>query len=545
MRPPVPPTWIDLAASSSRCARTIPIARSPSGPGTTNVPRAAERRVVLGDLVALGQVGIEVVLAVEDRVRRDLAAEREAELHGPVHGLAVEHGQRAGMREADRAGARVRLGAPLVRAAAEHLRARLQLHVDLEADDGFPGHCEPPGDEVEAERGLERMADLEEAVLGELRAEDLQADGEPVRQAARNREPRQPGHVRRDREHVREVHGQRVLGLLPEAERHRRRRRAEEHVEVLEGGGELVLDHRPHLLRLAVVGVVVAGRERVGAEHDAALGLLAEALPAGALVQLGEVALDVGAQAVAHAVVAGQVRARLRGSDEVVAGHPVLDRARQRRLADLGAELLGQADRGVHRLGDAGLDALGLVQLLRDADADALEVLARGQRDRLGQLDRGRVLRVVAGDDLVEPGVVADGLRHRTDLVEARREGDDPVAADRSVGGPQADDPAQRGGLLDRAARVGAERPRRQAAGDRGRRAARRAAGNALGIPRVLRRARRRSSRSRSPSRTRPGSSCRAAAGLRPSRARPRWSRTPGCSPRGSSRRPSSGRPSS
>ena len=111
-----------------------------------------------------------------------------------------------------------------------------------------------------------------------------------------------------------------------------------------------------------------------------------------------------------------------------------------------------------------------------------------GQRDRLGQLDRGRVAGIAAGDDLVEPGVVADGLRHRADLVEARREGDDPVPADRAVGGPQADDPAERGGLLDRAAGVGAERPRRQPAGDRGRGAAGRAAGDALGIPRVLRR---------------------------------------------------------
>ena len=38
----------------------------------------AVRNVVLADLVALRQVGIEVVLAVEDRPRRDLAAERDA-----------------------------------------------------------------------------------------------------------------------------------------------------------------------------------------------------------------------------------------------------------------------------------------------------------------------------------------------------------------------------------------------------------------------------------------------------------------------------------
>ena len=87
----------------------------------------------------------------------------------------------------------------------------------------------------------------------------------------------------------------------------------------LERGGVLLRDHRAHLLRLAVVRVVVAGRERVRAEHDAALRLGAEALPARARVERGEVAVACGAVAVADAVVAGEVRARLGRRDEVVA----------------------------------------------------------------------------------------------------------------------------------------------------------------------------------------------------------------------------------
>ena len=53
---------------------------------------------------------------------------------------------------------------------------------------------------------------------------------------------------------------------------------ADQHVEPLEGVVEVALDERAHLLRLQVVGVVVAGGERVRAEHDAALDLGAEAL---------------------------------------------------------------------------------------------------------------------------------------------------------------------------------------------------------------------------------------------------------------------------
>src|SRR5438477_12268349 len=73
----------------------------------------AQRRFVLADLVALRQVGIEVVLAGEDRVPGDLAAEGETELDRVLDRARVRHGQGAWMREADRARARVLLRAVL------------------------------------------------------------------------------------------------------------------------------------------------------------------------------------------------------------------------------------------------------------------------------------------------------------------------------------------------------------------------------------------------------------------------------------------------
>ena len=100
----------------------------------------AERLVVLGDLVALRQVGIEVVLAVEDRVLDDAAAERVAEEDRHLDRAPVWHGQRAGVRETDGARARVLGREVLELAAAEHLRPRLQVDVDLEADDRLPIH---------------------------------------------------------------------------------------------------------------------------------------------------------------------------------------------------------------------------------------------------------------------------------------------------------------------------------------------------------------------------------------------------------------------
>src|SRR5262249_11892462 len=78
-------------------------------------------------------------LAGEDRVLGDLAVEREPELDGPLDRAAIHHGQRAGEAEAHGTRLRVLPRPESDRAAAEHLRPRLQLHVDLESSDRLPG----------------------------------------------------------------------------------------------------------------------------------------------------------------------------------------------------------------------------------------------------------------------------------------------------------------------------------------------------------------------------------------------------------------------
>src|SRR5215218_1541985 len=246
-------------------------------------------------------------------------------------------------------------------------------------------------------------------------------------------------------------------------------------------------DDRAHLLRLAVVRLVVPGGERVRAKKDPPLRLVAEALVPRALVHLRDVVVaDVRAVAVPHTVVAREVRRRLGGSDQVVARQAVFDRTRKRALLDLRAELAAVVDRAPYRVGHAWLDALRLVQLLRHADANAVQILGVRQLDRRNVHGR-RVARVAAGDDLVEEGRVANGLRGRPDLVERRRKRDDAVTRDGPVGRAQADDSAERGWLLDRTAGVRPERPRREARGDGRGRAAARPAGHARRIPRVQR----------------------------------------------------------
>ena len=101
------------------------------------------------------------------------------------------------------------------------------------------------------------------------------------------------------------------------------------------------------------------------------------------------------------------------------------------------------------------------------------EVESRGSRPSIAAQQQRRV-----GD---RPG-------QRPALIERGGEGDHPEARDRAVGRLQPDDPAQRRGLADRAAGVGADRPWRQAPGDRRGRAAGGAARNPPAVPRVAHR---------------------------------------------------------
>ena len=111
------------------------------------------------------------------------------------------------------------------------------------------------------------------------RRDDLQPDGQAVlrREADGQAHRGVAGEVHGDGGHVVEVHRQRIVELLAQLERGGGRGRRDQHVDLGEGRLEVALDQRADLLRRAVVRVVVAARQRVGAEHDPPLDLGAEA----------------------------------------------------------------------------------------------------------------------------------------------------------------------------------------------------------------------------------------------------------------------------
>ena len=101
------------------------------------VTAGAQREVVLGDLIGLGQVRVEIILPVLLGVGGNGAVGGQACLDGIVHHLLVQHRERARHAGADRAALGIGLSPKGCGAAAENLGLRFKLDVHLEAYDHF------------------------------------------------------------------------------------------------------------------------------------------------------------------------------------------------------------------------------------------------------------------------------------------------------------------------------------------------------------------------------------------------------------------------
>src|SRR5579863_166886 len=97
----------------------------------------AQRHVILRDLVILGHVGIEVILAIELREARNLGTKGETGLDRQLDRRLVRNRQCSGQTETNRTDFRVRFAAKLVLAPAKHLRLRFKLNVTLKPNDSF------------------------------------------------------------------------------------------------------------------------------------------------------------------------------------------------------------------------------------------------------------------------------------------------------------------------------------------------------------------------------------------------------------------------
>ena len=167
-----------------------------------------------------------------------------------------------------------------------------------------------------------------------------------------------------------------------------------------------------------------------------------------------------------------------------------------RRQLDIGAQnITNQEGTLLSSEGRLNIGAVALSEIFfRQADFQAGQRLMAARFAQqtgivLGRpLDAGRVAFVETSHGVQQNGAVLGRARHRAALVERRGESDHPPARHHAVGGFQARQAAQRGGLADRTAGIGRSRGRCEPRGHCGRRAPRRTAGNAADVPRVLHR---------------------------------------------------------
>ena len=106
--------------------------------GDRHLALAHDRRLVLADLVALRQVGIEIILPVEHRFEIDPGLEPEPGAHRLPDAFPVDDRQHAGHGGIDQRDVGIGLAAELGRGAREQLGVRGHLGMDLEADHDLP-----------------------------------------------------------------------------------------------------------------------------------------------------------------------------------------------------------------------------------------------------------------------------------------------------------------------------------------------------------------------------------------------------------------------
>ncbi len=252
-----------------------------------------------------------------------------------------------------------------------------------------------------------------------------------------------------------------------------------------EGGAELIGNQPPHASGLAVVGVVVATAQGVGANHDPALDFTPEA----AFTGPGHAAQDVAARfpgAVDHAVVAGQVAAGLGHGNQVIGRDGVLqgrqaDLAYARACAAQGVQSGGQDSADPHRVA---------AQTFRDhAHPQAAQGFRGPGSEGRRRVHAGGVARVMSRDDIHDQRQIGGVAGQGANLIQAAGMGHQTVAADPPVGGFQAIDAAQRRRLPDRAPRIAAQADGGQARGHHRRAAAAGPAGDPRPVPGIQSRA--------------------------------------------------------
>src|ERR1700733_7314493 len=205
------------------------------------------------------------------------------------------------------------------------------LSSEVRRDLSARASCPPRlGKRHSARRLLYRLAEREQRLLVEWTADELQPKRQAIaRQACGRDKSRQTRHVDGHREDVVEVHFNGVVrDLLADPKGGGGGGGGQNRVDAVgENALEVALDEGADFLRPYIIGVVIAGGEDIGADHEAPSHFRPEALAAGLLVEFGDVGARLS-QAVTHAIVAREIARGFRGR------HYIISRQREGRVGE-------------------------------------------------------------------------------------------------------------------------------------------------------------------------------------------------------------------
>ena len=208
----------------------------------------------------------------------------------------------------------------------------------------------------------------------EIVRHELQSNRAVLRaEAAGNAHSRDAGQAARNGVQIGQVHGHRIGRFLTKTECDTGGHRAGDHVALSESPLKFIGDDPAYLLRLDIVSVVIAVRQHVSTNQDAAPRFRPEAFGARFLDHVVEVAILLGAMAIAHAVETAQVRRALGRRDDVV------DRDAERRVGQRNVhELRAQPDVLRKRVAYGFLDVrlqTRAEEFFRQTDAQSLDAV--------------------------------------------------------------------------------------------------------------------------------------------------------------------------
>ena len=224
-------------------------------------------------------------------------------------------------------------------------------------------------------------------------------------------------------EDIVQIHGQRIGAFFPQAKGGTGCGRRQQQITAFPRPVKIAGDERAYLLRLSIIGIVKARREHIGANEDATLHLCPKACCAGGGVHV----LQIGpirqvAQAITHAIIAGEVGRSFGGRNDIISGQRIFG-VRQRHIDNLGARIFQPIYALFPQSFNFGGHAIDAI-FLWNADFLALQAGRQARFPlRHGQVERGCVLRVKARHIFEQDRAVADIARHGSCLIQRRGKG--------------------------------------------------------------------------------------------------------------------------